>query len=78
MKQFAIVLAGCGVFDCAEIHEAVITMLNIKKAGGKYYCFALARNQYHVVDHLTEEQVNGENRNILIESVRIARGEIKK
>jgi len=78
MKQFAIVLAGCGVFDGAEIHEAVITMLNIKQAGCKYYCFTPARNQYHVVDHLTEEPVAGENRNILIESARIARGEIKK
>ena len=27
MKRFAVILAGCGVFDGAEIHEAVLTLL---------------------------------------------------
>ena len=32
----AIVLAGCGVRDGAEIHEAVMTMYAIDKNGGTY------------------------------------------
>jgi enhancing lycopene biosynthesis protein 2 len=57
MKKFAIIFSGCGVFDGTEIHEAVFTMLNIKKAGCDYCCFAPERNQYHVVNHILEESV---------------------
>ena len=28
-KKIAVVLAGCGVFDGSEIHEATCTLLNI-------------------------------------------------
>lgn len=34
-KTAAIVLSGCGVFDGSEIHEAVITLLNLQKLGAK-------------------------------------------
>ena len=40
MKKFAVILSGCGVFDGAEIHEAVLTLLAIDKAGAAYQCFA--------------------------------------
>ncbi len=75
-KKFAVVLSGCGVFDGAEIHEATLTMLAIKEAGAEYQCFAPDIPQYHVINHLTGEVMN-ENRNVLIESARIARGNIK-
>jgi enhancing lycopene biosynthesis protein 2 len=77
MKKYAIIFAGCGVYDGTEIHEAVITMLNIKKYGSKYNCFAPDRAQYHVIDHLKEEPDEEVNRNILVESARIARSDIK-
>ena len=48
-KKFAVVLAGCGVYDGAEIQEAVLTMLAIHKAGASYQCFAPNTNQYHVL-----------------------------
>ena len=75
-KKFAVVLSGCGVFDGAEIHEATLTMLAIKEAGADYQCFAPDIPQYHVINHLTGEEMN-EIRNVLIESARIARGDIK-
>ncbi len=75
-KKFAVVLSGCGVFDGAEIHEATLTMLAIKEAGADYQCFAPDIPQYHVVNHLTGEEMP-ESRNVLIESARIARGDIK-
>ena len=78
MKKIAIVLAGCGVFDGAEIHESVLTMLYLRKTGHEYFCFAPNRPQYHVIDHTKEQPVEYESRNILIEGARIARGEIKK
>jgi len=76
-KKFAVVLAGCGVYDGAEIHEAVLTLLAIDKAGSTYECFAPDVNQYHVVDHLSGKATK-ETRNVLTEAARIARGDIKK
>ena len=76
MKKFAIVLSGCGVFDGAEIHEATLTMLAIMKNGAGYEIFAPDIPQHHVINHITGEEMN-ETRNVLIESARIARGNIK-
>lgn len=76
MKKFAVILAGCGVFDGSEIHEAVSTMLAIDKLGGTYQCFAPNINQYHVINHLTGK-VENEQRNVLKEAARISRGNIK-
>lgn len=75
-KRFAVILAGCGVFDGAEIHEATLTLLAIAKAGASYQCFAPDKEQTHVVNHITGNPVN-ETRNVLVESARIARGKIK-
>jgi len=75
-KRFAVILAGCGVLDGAEIQEATLTLLAIAKAGGSYVCFAPDKEQTQVVNHLTGKPVN-EERNILVESARITRGKIK-
>ena len=76
MKRFALVLSGCGVYDGAEIHEAVLTMLAIEKAGARYQCFAPDIVQHHVLNHVTGKEMP-EKRNVLVESARIARGSIK-
>lgn len=76
MKKFAIVLAGCGVFDGAEIHEATLTMLAIKEQGAEYEVFAPDIPQHHVINHLTGKEMK-ESRNVLIEAARIVRGDIK-
>ncbi|MGX8941018.1 isoprenoid biosynthesis glyoxalase ElbB [Symbiopectobacterium sp. Eva_TO] len=76
MKRVGIVLSGCGVYDGAEIHEAVLTLLAVDRAGAQAVCFAPDKPQLHVVNHLTGE-VTGENRNILVESARITRGNIQ-
>lgn len=76
-KKVGVVLAGCGVYDGAEIHESVITLLALDKAGANIVCMAPDVSQMHVIDHVKGEPVAGENRNVLIESARIARGEIK-
>lgn len=76
MKKIAVVLAGCGVYDGAEIHEATLTMLAIARQGAAYQCFAPDMEQAHVVNHLNGEEMN-EKRNVLVEAARIARGNIK-
>ncbi len=75
-KRFAVILSGCGAFDGAEIHEAVLTMYAIVKNGGVYEIFAPDRPQHHVINHYNR-QVTGESRNVLAEAARIARGRIK-
>jgi enhancing lycopene biosynthesis protein 2 len=74
--RFAVVLSGCGVYDGAEIHEATMTLLAISRNKGTYQVFAPNVMQYHVINHLTGNIMN-EPRNVLVESARIARGNIK-
>ena len=76
MTKVAVVLSGCGVFDGAEIHEAVLTLLALDRAGAEVLCCAPDMPQMHVIDHLRGEVAEGESRNVLVESARIARGEI--
>jgi enhancing lycopene biosynthesis protein 2 len=76
MKKFAVVLSGCGVYDGAEIHEAVLTLLAIDRAGASYQCFAPEMLQHHVINHLDGTEM-AEKRDVLVESARIARGNIK-
>ena len=75
-KKFAVILAGNGVFDGSEIHEATMTLYAIMKHGGTYQIFAPDMDQHHVVNHITGEEMP-EKRNVLIEAARIARGDIK-
>lgn len=76
MKKFAIILSGCGVSDGTEIHECVTLMLAIDKAGASYSMFAPDIKQRDTVNHVAGKTVSQE-RNVLEESARIARGNIK-
>lgn len=76
-KRIGVILSGCGVYDGSEIHEAVITLLAIDRAGAEAVCMAPNIPQMHVINHLLGEAAAGESRNVLVESARIARGKIK-
>ena len=75
-KSIAVILSGCGHQDGAEIHEATLTLLAIHKNGAEYQCYAPDIAQHHVLNHINGKEMN-EQRNVLIESARIARGQIK-
>lgn len=75
-KKVAVILSGCGVYDGSEIHEAVITLVQLDRCHAQVQCFAPDTPQTQVINHLTGEAVK-ENRNVLIEAARIARGDIK-
>jgi len=75
MAKIGVVLSGCGVYDGSEIHEAVISLLALDRAGAEVVIMAPDIEQA-VVNHLTGEQVDGVIRNVLEESARIARGNI--
>jgi len=73
-KKIGVVLSGCGVYDGSEIHEAVLTLLAIDRNGAEAVCMA-PDMELAEIDHLTG-QPTGAKRNVLIESARIARGNI--
>ena len=75
-KSIAVVLSGCGVYDGAEIHESVLTLLALDQQGVDYQCFAPDIDQHHVINHLNGEEMD-QRRNVLVEAARIARGDIK-
>jgi enhancing lycopene biosynthesis protein 2 len=74
MKKIGVMLSGCGVFDGAEIHEATLTLLSIDQLGAQAVCMAPDMT-FDVIDHISQ-QPSGDRRNVLIESARIARGNI--
>ena len=76
MKKVAVILSGCGVFDGAEIHESVLVLLALDRVNAQVVCAAPDVPQHHVVNHLTRDPAPGESRNVLVESARIARGNI--
>ncbi len=77
MKKVALILSGCGVYDGAEIQEACAALLALHRAGAEVTACAPSGDQMHVINHLAGEPAAGESRNILMESARIVRGEIK-
>lgn len=73
--RVGVILSGCGVQDGSEIHEAVITLLEIARNGADAVCLAPDVTQAQVIDHRTRE-AQRTPRNVLSESARIARGKI--
>lgn len=74
-KRVLVILSGCGVRDGSEIHEATLTLLALDRAGAEICCAAPDIPQTQCVDHYRGVSVR-EDRNVLTESARIARGKI--
>ena len=78
MIKVAVVLSGCGVDDGSEIHESVLTSLHLQKQGAEVHYFAPNIEKADVINHMTGKiHHDGARRNVLEESARIARGNIK-
>jgi enhancing lycopene biosynthesis protein 2/pterin-4a-carbinolamine dehydratase len=75
-KRIAVLLSGSGVFDGAEIHESVLTLLALEEAGAEIVMTAPSGPQLHVVNHLSGVVSENEQRDMLVEAARIARGQI--
>ena len=73
--NIAIILSGCGNRDGSELQETLSLLLAIDRRDWHYQCFA-PEGQYTVVSHLDGNE-HGDRRDILVESARIARGDIK-
>lgn len=75
-KKIGLILCGCGHRDGTEIQEATLALLAIDRAGGEAICFAPQGHQTQVFNHLLAQEVP-EKRDMLIESARISRGNIR-
>jgi len=73
--RVGVILSGCGFKDGSEIHESVLTLLALDRAGAETLCFAPDIKQARVIDHLSGQEMP-ETRNVLRESARIARGKV--
>jgi enhancing lycopene biosynthesis protein 2 len=75
--KVAVILSGCGVYDGSEIHEASACLVHLSRQKAEVAMFAPNVDQMHVIDHLKGAPASGDNRNVLVESARIARGNIQ-
>lgn len=73
--RFAVILSGCGRADGSEIYETVSALYAINASKNAYQCFAPNILQAKTVD-LYNRSDTSEKRNVLIESARLARGNI--
>lgn len=76
MSKIGVLLSGCGFLDGSEIHEAVLTLLALDQRKATIICCAPNSPQAATIDHVSK-QAGGEPRNVLKESARIARGQIR-
>jgi enhancing lycopene biosynthesis protein 2 len=72
----AVVLSGSGVYDGSEITEATATLVHLSRLETTFQCYAPNKEQMHAVNHTTGNE-HDTNRNVLEESARIARGNVK-
>jgi enhancing lycopene biosynthesis protein 2 len=77
MARVGLLLSGCGFYDGTDIHEAVLAMLALERAGAKIDCLAPEGLRGEIVDHSTGQTVEGETRAVLAEAARIARGRVQ-
>src|SRR3954447_21248317 len=76
MAKVGVLLSGCVVFDGSEIHEATSILIALDRRGAKTVCMAPNIPQAGVTNHINK-QADTHPRNVLEESARIARGNIK-
>jgi len=76
MAKVAVVLSGCGVYDGSEIHESVVTLLALDRAGAEIVFAAPAMEQAHVINHLNGDVMGSDKRRVEVEAGRIARGQV--
>lgn len=74
--KVAVVLSGSGVYDGSEIHEASSILIHLTREGAVPQCYAPDVLQMHVIDHKKGSPEETGKRNVLVESARIARGQV--
>lgn len=71
-----VVLSGCGVYDGTEVHEAAAVCSALTRAGKTPVFYAPSMKLYHEINHVRGTDNPDSDRNVLVESGRIARGKV--
>jgi enhancing lycopene biosynthesis protein 2 len=74
--RIGVLLGGCGLYDGSDAQESVLVLLALEAVGERPVILAPDIAQNRTVDHLTAA-ADGETRNVLRESARLARGAIR-
>lgn len=72
--RVAVVLSGCGFQDGSEVHESVLALAALDRAGAKVTIAAPAA-EFTPIDHLTGKPESA-RRDVRVEAARIARGKL--
>jgi len=75
--RIGVLLSGCGLYDGSDVHETVFVLEALERAGERPTLLAPDRPLGRTVDHLTGDAVDGETRNVLRESARLARTPVR-
>ncbi len=75
LKKAAVILAGCGNQDGAEVTETVGTLIALSQFKVEYQCFAPDLN-FEPKNFITKQNLP-EKRNVLVEAARLTRGQIQ-
>merc|ERR1712037_445306 len=73
--RVAVLLAGSGVYDGSEVHEASAALVALSRHNAQISCFAPDKPQLHAINQCAGAP-HEETRNVLQESARIARGKV--
>lgn len=76
-KRIAVILCGSGYKDGSEIRESVAVLWALSQHAVEVQCFAPDAPQTDVVNCLSGKVAAKEKRNMLVESARIARGQVQ-
>ena len=74
--KVAMILAGCGVYEGSQCTESVVALIHLSRNNCVVQAFAPNKDQMHAVNHCSGKE-HSTNRNVLVESARIARGNVK-
>ena len=75
-KKIAVLICGSGYLDGSEIRESVGVLWALSGQGAEFQCFAPDDKQHDVVNCLNQKNTS-ESRNMLVESARIARSDVR-
>lgn len=76
LKKAAVILSGCGRNDGSEITETVSMLICLSQHKIQTDYFSPNKDQLHTIDHQNNCEQES-NRNVLIESARITRGNVQ-
>lgn len=78
IRKAGLLLSGCGSLDGSDPFEVVSCTIHLTEEGFRVIPLVLGDPQFHVVDHSSGREIEGESRNQLPEAARLCRDKLYK